>query len=184
MTDMTHQRMTAQEFAELPESNLPAELIEGELIMTPAPDDPHQKVAIHGVAVLLNMKLEGEIRFSPIDVYLDDENVLQPDIMWVSKDNPRCKLVEGRRWHGAPDLVIEILSPSTARRDKTVKFDLYERYGVREYWMLDYLAEYLEVYGLQDGRFVKIGIFGPEETFTSPVLSGKTVEVGALFGKS
>jgi Uma2 family endonuclease len=183
MADLTHERMTAKEFYELPESILPTELIDGELYMSPAPDDPHQKVAMNGVAFLLKMNLEGELRFSPIDVYLDDENVLQPDIMWVSKNNPRCKLVEGRRWHGAPDLVIEIFSPSTARRDKTIKFDLYEKHGVREYWMMDAEAEYLEAFTLQDAHFVKIGIFGPGETFPSPVLDGKTVEVEALFGK-
>jgi Uma2 family endonuclease len=183
MVDSVHTRITAREFYELPESNLPTELIDGELIMSPAPDDPHQKSALHTVGFLFNEVPEGELRFSPIDVYLDDENIVQPDIMWVSKDNDRCQLVEGRRWHGAPDLVIEILSPSTALRDKTAKFDLYEKHGVREYWMLDPIAEYLEAWGLQDGAFSKLGIFGPGQTFNSPVLNGKSVEVGALFGK-
>jgi Uma2 family endonuclease len=183
MSDYAPTRMTAREFAQLPESNLPAELIHGELVMSPAPDDPHQLNSIHVLNFLLKTVPPEELRHAPIDVYLDDDNVLQPDIMWVSKDNTRCKLVEGRRWHGAPDLVIEIFSPSTSRRDKTVKFDLYETHGVREYWMFDPIAEYIEVWSLQGSSFVKIGIFGPGETFASPVLVGKTVEVGALFGK-
>jgi Uma2 family endonuclease len=175
--------MTAREFADQPESNLPTELIHGEFVMSSAPDDPHQLNSMYVLNFLLKILPPAELRHAPIDIYLDDNNVLQPDIMWVSKDNTRCQLVEGRRWHGAPDLVVEIFSPSTSRRDKTVKFDLYETHGVREYWMLDPIAEYIEVWGLQGSSFAKIGIFGPGETFASPVLSGKTVEVSALFGK-
>jgi len=183
MTDYAPSRMTARDFDQLPESNLPTELIQGELIVSPAPDDPHQLKSIFVLNFLLKILPPEEIRHSPIDVYLDDDNVLQPDIMWVSKDNTRCVLVEGRRWHGAPDLVVEIFSPSTTKRDKTVKFELYQKHGVREYWMLDPIAEYVEAWGLQGDVFVKIGIFGPGETFVSPVLGGKPVAVGALFGK-
>jgi Uma2 family endonuclease len=183
MSDYTPTRITAREFAELPESNLPTELIHGEIIVSPTPILPHQRKVYAVAKCIEQLAGSGEVVISPMDVYLDEENILQPDVLWIRDADSRCKPGKDGYLHGAPDLVVEIFSPSTAKRDKTVKFELYEKYGVREYWMLDPIAEYIEVWGLQGSSFVKIGIFGPGETFTSPVLAGKTVEVGALFGK-
>ncbi len=80
-----------------------------------------------------------------------------------------------------PDLVIEVLSPGTAFRDRSTKFKLYERYGAKEYWMVDPDAEFLEVWYLKDNAFVQQGVFGPDVTFQSAVLSGKTVALKPLF---
>jgi len=183
MVDFTPTRMTAREFAELPESNLPTELIHGEIVVSPTPVLPHQRNVFSVAKYIEKVAGSGEVVIAPIDVYLDDENVLQPDVLWISGIESKCKPGKDGYLHGAPDLVVEIFSPSTAKRDKTMKFDLYEKYGVREYWMLDPIADYIEVWGLQGNTYVKIGIFGPGETLASPVLEGKTVEVGALFGK-
>lgn len=180
MAEMVRTRMTAQEFFQLPESNLPTELIDGELIEMPAPVDKHQQVSLNSTLFLGPIIPGGILRYAPTDVYLDEVNVFQPDLFWVSTDNIKCRLQDGR-WYGAPDLVIEIFSPSTTRRDKKTKFETYEKYGVREYWMIDPLAEYIEVWVLRDSQFDKLGVFVPGETFNSPVLADKTVNVSAIF---
>lgn len=172
-------RMTAAEFFELPESNLPVELIEGEVIMSPAPIPKHQRVSRRSVILLDSLIPDGEIFDAPIDVYFDDDNVVQPDIVWVSA-NSRCVVTE-KRLEGPPDLIVEIFSPGTERRDKKAKFDLYQKYGVREYWMMDPEEEYIEVYRHENGFFVRQGVYGPDESFESAVLGGKTVELKAVF---
>ncbi len=95
------QRMTAREFSQLPESNQPTELIYGEVVVSPAPDDVHQKISYRVTLFLSQAVPDGEIRYAPIDVYLDDENVFQPDVMWVSAANENCVLENGihTHWH-------------------------------------------------------------------------------------
>jgi Uma2 family endonuclease len=102
-------------------------------------------------------------------------------VFWISPENTRCTLVDGKYWHGAPDLVVEVLSSSTARRDRKEKLQLYQQYGVREYWLVDPDGEYVEVYRQEGEQLVKHGIWGPGESFTSPALSNRAVEISALF---
>src|SRR5688572_12099576 len=128
--------VTAREFLELPETNVLTELIKGEIIVAPSPEDRHQKASGKSHIYLVQLVSGGELRYAPADVYLDAITVVQPDLFWVSP-NSICHLVNGKYWRGAPDLVIEILSPSTTRRDRGIKFDLYEKHGVREYWLME-----------------------------------------------
>jgi Uma2 family endonuclease len=181
MADVTQTRITAAEFAQLPESNLPTELIGGELSQMPAPKDLHQKISGRIYQLLLHLTATGEIRYSPADVYLDDLNVVQPDLFWVSGPESRCQLGEDGYWHGAPDLVIEIVSASTGRHDRREKFQLYEQHGAREYWLVDPDGQYAEVWRQAEGRFQYLGLFGPDESFESAVLGGKTVDLKAVF---
>jgi Uma2 family endonuclease len=114
-----------------------------------------------------------------LSVYLDDENIPQPDVIWIAP-NSKCTIGE-KYLIGAPDLVVEVFSPSTALRDKTDKFRLYEKHGVREYWMLDAVAKYIEVWQLENGKFVQKGVYGPGATFTPAVFPGETIDVAAIF---
>jgi Uma2 family endonuclease len=177
MAEATRVRMTAAEYARLPETTHPMELINGEVIELATPKDDHQKLLLTLVRILSGLIPGGELRFAPMDVYLDDLNVLQPDIFWVSGPDSRCKLGEDGWWHGGPDLLVEALSPSTAVRDRREKFQLYEKFGVREYWLIDLVARFAEVWTLSDHK----GIYTIGETFESPVLGGKSIEVKALF---
>lgn len=172
-------KMTAAEFFELPESNLPVELIEGEAIMSPAPLLEHQRTSRRILLVLESLIPSGELFYSPIDVYFDEDNVPQPDIVWVAA-NSRCVFTE-KRLVGPPDLIVEILSPGTERRDRQAKFNLYQKFGVREYSLVHPQEQYVEVWRLENGVFVHQGIFGPDETFKSEVLGGKTVDLQAIF---
>ena len=86
-------------------------------------------------------------------------------------------------WQGAPDFVIEILSPSTAYRDRGVKFETYEKYGVSEYWLIDPELKFVEIYRQQDKTFKRQGIYKSGQTFTSSVLGDVSVPVNALFAE-
>ena len=172
-------RMTAKDFAELPETNLPTELIDGELIVSPAPIPEHQNISVELIILLRGLIPNGKLYHAPIDVYFDEANSVQPDIVWVA-ENSQC-FIGDKRLEGGPDLVIEILSPSTARRDKNKKFLLYQKHGVREYWLVDPQAQYIEVWRLEDGKFVPKGVFGPGDAFVVPVLDDKSVDVGTIF---
>jgi Uma2 family endonuclease len=178
MAEVTRPRMTAREFFELPETTQPTQLLDGEVLVSPTPVPKHQRLSGRLFRLVEDIVPHGVVFYSPIDVYLDEANVPQPDIVWVAEGS-RCRVTD-KRLEGPPDLVIEILSPGTARVDKIRKFRLYERFGVREYWIADPLEAYIEVYTLVDGQFRLHGIFGPEDTFTSPLL-GKEITVAPLF---
>ncbi len=124
-------------FNSLPEGTR-VQLIENNLVMSPAPLDRHQliisEIFPHFAIHIKNRKI-GTTRVAPYDVYLDKENAYQPDIIFIS--NERKHLIKTDGLHGAPDLIIEILSPSTAKYDIGDKKDVYERSGVTEYWIVD-----------------------------------------------
>lgn len=178
--ESTRTRMTAAEFLALPESNRLEELLHGEYILNPPPSDAHQKIVGRTHILLNDLITGGELRIAPTGVYLDEENFVEPDVFWVSPHNPRCQLREGRYWHGAPDLVVEVLSPGTARHDRVIKFSLYEQHGVREYWIIDPDTQYVEVWRLEGELFALQGSYGPGRRFESAVLSVQ-VDVSKVF---
>lgn len=179
MTVEAHTRMTAAEYLKLPESNKPMELINGEVILSPSYTVTHQRCALELLVLLGKMNLPGELFIGLLDVHLDDKNVVQPDFMWI---DPQGKgRVTELRIEGAPGLVIEILSAISAKRDKVVKFDLYQRHGVREYWIVSAYDQYVEVYHLIDGKFVLQGVYTGDEPFISSVLGDKPVDLSTVF---
>ncbi|HXL56567.1 MAG TPA: Uma2 family endonuclease, partial [Chitinophagaceae bacterium] len=124
-------------FESLPEGTL-CQLINNNLVMSPAPSDPHQKILMRISSKLfdyVDTHQLGEVRVAPYDVYFNKRNVYQPDIVFIANEN--IKNIQEKGLFGAPDLVIEILSPKTAKYDLEDKRDVYERYGVKEYWAVD-----------------------------------------------
>ena len=174
-------KMTAAEFFARPESNEPTELIKGELIVSPAPVPMHQRCSRRLLITVDSLIPDGEVFDAPIDLLLDGENILQPDLVWVSS-NGRCVITD-KLLQGPPELIIEILSPGTTRRDRDDKFEIYERHAVSEYWIVDPLEEYLEVYTHQNDHYVRQGVYGAGETFVSAVLAGKMVDLNRVFGE-
>lgn len=180
MAEQIKTRMTAAEFLQLPESNLPIQLLNGEVIEMNAPTLPHQDV-VGNTFVLFKLKakqLGGKAYVAPVDVYFDELNIPQPDVIWLAPDS-QCQMIGVERLSGAPDLIAEVLSPSTAHIDRKEKFHLYEKYGVREYWLIDPRDELIEVWQHQDGRFVRLELYGAGEIFTSSLIG--EVEVAELF---
>jgi len=148
---MATARITWQDALLMPEDGKRYEAIDGELYVTPAPSRRHQWLSENLGAALRELLVErghGWIYRAPIAVeFPDTEEGVQPDIIFVSKDRSEILVDEGIR--GAPDLVVEILSPSTAERDRTIKRKLYQRQGVAQYWMVDPDAESVDVWDFQ-----------------------------------
>ena len=158
------------------------ELLDGELFMSPSPNRAHQTICL-GLGALLHAFVaehgRGEIYIAPFDVVLSDTNVVQPDLLFIA--NHRAHIVTEDNVQGPPDLVIEILSPSTAERDRSLKRALYARYGVREYWLVDPDTRTVTVLLLDDGAFVEVAHYGTGQTLTSPTLAGFTVNLDNIF---
>jgi len=149
----------------LPEGTL-AQLIHNQIYMSPAPSDLHQKILDKVYRQLGNFIEEndlGQTRTAPYDVYLNKKNIFQPDIIFISKQNEQH--IKRNGFYGAPDLVIEILSPATWRFDKEDKKDEYERSGVKEYWMIDPADKTTEGFYLKKTEFVPLPFEKEEITF-------------------
>ncbi len=145
-TLLEKRRYTIEDYEKLPEGS-PYQLIEGELIMSPAPAPEHQEVSINLSYKLYNVVKKtkrGKVLYAPVDVYLDQENAYQPDIV-VVLEGSRAKITQ-RGIEGPPDIVVEILSPSTAYYDLLEKKEVYERSGVKEYWIVDPKRKTFEIY--------------------------------------
>jgi len=130
-------RTMMEVFNSLPEGTL-VQLIENNIVMSPPPLDRHQVLAGEIYSEILQFvkkNKSGAVRIAPYDVFLDRKNAFQPGICFISND--KLHLIEENGLHGAPDLVIEILSPGTARFDLYDKKDVYERCGVKELWLVD-----------------------------------------------
>ncbi|QID32516.1 Uma2 family endonuclease [Pampinifervens florentissimum] len=142
----TLEKKTLADYEALPEGS-PYQLVEGELIMSPAPGFEHFGSSFNLVLRLADAVYRagrGRVIYAPVDLYLDEENVYQPDIMVILRGS-KAKITR-KGVYGPPDVVVEILSPSTAYYDLTQKKDVYERSGVREYWLVDPLRRTFEVY--------------------------------------
>ncbi len=159
------------------------ELLGGELVMAPAPRLPHQMICME-LGALLHMFVKtsglGRVYPSPCDVVLSETDVVQPDLLFVANERAHI-LFDGDNVQGAPDLVVEILSPSTAERDRRFKRALYARYGVSEYWLVDPDARTVTVLLLGASDFEEVAHYGAGETLTSPTLPGFTVDLDDLF---
>ena len=174
-------KLTYEDYAKTPEDER-WELIDGELVMAAAPGEPHQSAqAALGSRVFLFVEQRGlgRVYFSPFDVVLSDTDTVQPDLLFVS--NERLDIITPANIQGAPDLVVEIRSLSTARQDWTVKRDLYARHGVREYWLVDPDAEILTVLLLGELGFEEAGTYWKGQTLKSPTLEGLLVNLDDIF---
>jgi Uma2 family endonuclease len=129
------------------------QLLNGELIMSPSPNRQHQKLILKLGSLILKWCEEkniGEVYVAPCDVFMDDENVVQPDLFFFTSN--RLHFLSDRGAEAAPDLVIELLSPSNAYYDLRYKLDLYEKFGVQEYYIVDPEDNTVMAYRLQEGK--------------------------------
>lgn len=176
-------KFTYEDYLLLPEDKR-YELIEGELLVTPAPTTQHQRI-LRRLIIWLSTHVEaaglGEVLPAPTDVILSNENVIQPDLLLVVKQRQGIIALDGV--HGAPDLVIEILSPSTAGRDQVYKRKLYGKYGVREYWVVAPASAGIEVLTLGPNGLETWRVFPTGTALVSPLLTDFTLAVNDLFAE-
>lgn len=172
-------KWTYEDYRRLPDDGWRYEVIQGELYMTPAPLTIHQRCKGNAFAALWNFNEQndkGIVLDAPYDVILSDlASPVQPDVLFVVKD--RMHIVKEEHVEGAPDLIIEILSPSNWFVDRRKKFEIYAKAGVREYWIIDPAARTIELFALHGSRYELRGKFGIGETVHSEVLPSFAVKV-------
>ena len=157
------------------------EFINGKAFMSPAPELFHQRWARHiflAVEHHVAARKLGEVFFAPVDVILDEKNVVQPDLVFVSTAN--SNLLERRGVMGAPDLVVEIISPSSVRHDRYEKRELYARFGVKEFWLADVANRSIEVLVLRNGSYTLHACATGEGKVRSEVLAGLELDLATL----
>ena len=174
-------KYTYEDYCQLPEE-VRAEVLDGEILMSPSPFRKHQSVS-REIEFRLCQWVEthhlGEVYDAPFDVVLSKHNVVQPDILYIS--NERRSILTEANVQGAPDLVVEILSPSDKKRDTVKKKEIYEKYGVKEYWIVDPDTETIFVFILEEKVFQGRGIYNRNQILKSPLLPGFSLMLEDVF---
>jgi Uma2 family endonuclease len=174
-------RFTYEDYLLLPEDRR-YEIIDGDLFMTPAPGTPHQRI-VGNLYLRLREHVDdrrlGEVLISPCDVVLSPTDVVQPDVLFVAVD--RASIIGEKFISAAPDLVVEVLSPSTEDRDRTLKAKLYARAGVRELWIADTKEKRIEVLTNSGDGFRREALFGVGTVLRSTLLPGLEIPIAEVF---
>ncbi len=157
------------------------ELHDGELILVASPNEPHQRASKMLFLQIAEVEASGlgQAYFAPFDIVFSDTEVVQPDLMFIARE--RAEIITHANVQAAPDLVVEILSPSTASRDWNYKQGLYAKYGVKELWIVDPEAAFLWRLMLRGDAFEIAGVYGAGESFDSPTLGGFTINLTDVF---
>jgi Uma2 family endonuclease len=177
----TKLKLTYRDYALLPDDGKRYEILDGDLYVTPSPSARHQKVSLNLVLALAQHVRAhgiGEVFAAPLDVILADDSIAQPDILFVVKD--RLHIVRDVV-HGAPDLLIEILSPGTQERDRTLKRHLYARHGSRELWLVDPEDKTVEVFHLDPSSENPPRIFAHRDILLSEVIPSLRLALDAIW---
>jgi Uma2 family endonuclease len=177
-------KLTYADYAALPDDGKRYELIDGELVVNPAPVPRHQFIVGNIIAALrayFRASGGGKALMSPIDVVFADETVVQPDVIAIKSD--RLSMIGARNIQGPPHIVVEVLSDGTRRYDEIQKRKLYERFGVDEYWIVDPELELVKIYRRTGGAFVRTGEISTETggTITTPLLPEFALPIADVF---
>jgi Uma2 family endonuclease len=179
---LTHRKASLEEFWSLPESVLPVEYINGEIIMAPTPTPTHQSISREIFRPLDSFVMQkgiGKIFFAPLDVILPSGAVVQPDIFFLTREEAE-RAVSAKRVYDVPSFVVEILSPGSAKHDAITKRNLYERNGVGEYWIVDPETKTVSQLVLHEGHYALTEL-SEADTIQSAVLKGFEATVAQFF---
>jgi Uma2 family endonuclease len=180
-------KFTYEDFLNFPSDGKRHEIIDGEHYVTPSPNTKHQTISMNvSVALALYLKQHpiGRVFAAPFDVAFSDLDVVEPDILYISRE--RAGVLTDQHVHGAPDLAVEIVSPGTRKTDEITKRKLYERFGVQEYWVVDPELDAIKVYRRTDDRFARVAELSAEagDSLNSPLLPGFAVTLTEIFASS
>ena len=175
-------KLSWEDIKDWPEYQGRTEIVDGELIMSPVPGGPHQEICTRLGARIFPFVEErnlGTFYSSPVHVVLAEHAHYEPDLCFISRD--RLHIYKDPRVEGPPDLIIEVISESNRSHDTVVKFRDYERYGVREYWLVDPRDEHIRVFFLENGQYVLLGAFGRGDRIVSRVFAGFSLDPARVF---
>jgi Uma2 family endonuclease len=175
-------KLTFEQFRELPSDGKRYELVHGEVHFIPTPNTRHQ-FTLQNLALSLGpyarMNHLGEYLVAPLDVRLGEKTVLQPDLIYIS--NARAGIIQENWIEGAPDLAVEVLSPSTAGHDRATKLPIYASVGVPEVWFIDPKAKTVEVLTLQGAKYLVEATYAGHHVLTSNLFPGWKLPLAELF---
>jgi len=157
-------------------------VIGGQRLMAPSPNRLHQVVLINLASRLKEFARQnriGTVMIAPFDVFFSDDEFVQPDLLLIFKEHAERLTDNGVI--GAPDLVVEIVSPGSVRADRVTKRLLYARHGVPEYWIISPTEYAIEVLSLKEGQYESVGLYENEELLASPLLAGLSIKVNTIF---
>jgi Uma2 family endonuclease len=173
---------TYEDYAALPDDGQRYEIVNGVLVMAPAPTPEHQSIAVR-IAYYMFPHVDlagiGRLLPSPIDVELGPKQVFQPDVVVIL--NAHLDRIAAKRIIGAPDLVVEVVSPGSGVMDRIAKYAVYAHAGIPEYWIVKPENRTVEVFVLEDGEYRSPGIFTGQATLPSRVVPGLPVRVEQFF---
>ena len=177
-------KLTHEDYLHFPNDGKRHEIIDGEHYVTAAPSTRHQRIVVRLTGFLLDSIRQsgrGELLLAPIDVVLSETDVVQPDLLFVAAD--RLERITEPDVQGAPDLVVEVLSPSTRKTDEVIKRKRYQLFGVREYWVVDPELDTVKVYRLGSTGFGPAEELSAEsgDTLTTPLLPGLAIPLAKVF---
>ncbi|MBN1698630.1 MAG: Uma2 family endonuclease [Spirochaetales bacterium] len=177
---LTKVKLTYRDFILFPDNGKRHELIDGDHFITPAPSIRHQIVS-KNIEYLFERYFRnsdtGIILDAPVDVYLSDFDIVEPDLIIIKKENQ--KIIRDNYIKGHPDMVVEIISPSTQKNDIELKKHLYEKYGVEEYWIVDPDNNEVQQYVLREGTYMKRGTF--TDGITAHILPDLSIDLKKIF---
>jgi Uma2 family endonuclease len=174
--------LTYEDYAAMPNDGRRLELIDGDFEMNPAPSTRHQTVSRRLQYELMSSIEEtglGQVFDAPLDLILSDTNVVQPDLCIVSRAQEH--LITARGVEGPPDVVVEILSPSTSTMDRRVKRGLYARFGIGEYWLVDPDVGYLELFQLSEATYTLLQRFDKASFLETPSFPDVRISMAKVF---
>lgn len=179
--NLTTTKLTYHDFLLLPDDGKRYEVIDGDLFVTPSPVTRHQLVVgrfHHHIMTYLETHPIGTVFTAPYDVVLSDTDIVEPDLIVVLTDG-RARITE-KNVQGPPGIVLEVLSPGTAARDRELKRKRYEHFGVQEYWLIDPDVNTLEILRWEGGEFRALPLVARPATCSSTLLPGLTIDLGWL----
>jgi len=177
-------QLTYEDYLQFPDDGKRHEIIEGDHYVTPAPKTKHQRISVNlstAMSSFAKRENAGLVFTAPCDVILSDDNVVQPDLMFVSA--ARAAIVTEDNIQGAPDLIVEILSASSRKKDEVTKRKLYERFGVQEYWVVDPELETVKIFKLAQQKFGRAVELSKEsdDVLTTELLPSFRLSVSEIF---
>ena len=173
---------TYDDYTALPDDGQGYEIVNGVLVMAPAPNGQHQDAVLrfaHYLLVNVEFAGLGKVRVAPFDVELSPKDVFQPDVFVVL--NAHLDRILEKKVVGAPDLVVEVASPSTALYDRVTKYEKYANAGVQEFWVANTNARTIQVLVLESGEYRSLGVYRGQQMLPSRIVPGLSVRVEQFF---